>query len=70
MGKNEQYMVVANTTGPIALRHIVTVKEYDPVGFRRWYNDQYHELKGDMFIFRQNYREMLETAEKWKYWKR
>ena len=50
--KEESYVIVVNRSGPIPLRHIVSITTpWDKDSFTAWYYSQYHKLAGDDFIF-------------------
>ncbi len=51
---SKQCVVVLNPSGPISLRHIISLREgekYDQAAFKVWYYGIYHKLDGDEFHF-------------------
>lgn len=57
--EDKEYVVIINRTGPIPLRHIVTISApYNEDSFAAWYYEHYHKLEGDEFIHCTSRREM------------
>lgn len=65
---NERCVIVFNRTGPIPLRHIVTLKhdneEYNEESFKAWYYSVYREIEGDEFLYCATRKERDEALAK------
>lgn len=64
---NERCVIVYNRSGPIPLRHVVTLKDGSPYcedEFKEWYYSTYHELEGDEFLYCASRKERDEALEK------